>query len=122
MFELTKEQAEDMSRSEWLEWYVERIDDHLCMLIEGASREQMEKALASFCLDHQFQRADMKFRTERGRNEVWERFFEKVDYELGNAWQCKKHKYLLQDDEGNQGFCPSCARYAYLGALDHVEG
>lgn len=61
MFELTKEQAEDMSRSEWLEWYVGRIDDHLMMLIEGATRERMEKALASFCLDHQWQRKDMQF-------------------------------------------------------------
>jgi hypothetical protein len=49
------------------------------------------------------------------KEEVWLTYFEQNDGDLP-GWRCKKHGYLLQDDEGNMGLCPSCARYAFHGA------
>lgn len=57
-----------------------------------------------------------------GLNKVWRRYFEQNEGDLP-GWRCKKHGYLLQNDEGDMGLCPSCARYAFLGALNEgVEG
>lgn len=54
------------------------------------------------------------------REKVWLRYFKQSKGNLP-GWRCKKHNYLLQDDEGNMGLCPSCVRYAYLGALSEHE-